>query len=193
MKLIDKPITEIWKKINRIYRTTKASRYFDFKHPDKYKQRYTKYNKIKQKNYKLKKCKCGCGQRTYHNYARGHYSRIFHPSTQDYVKLKLKGINHHNWKGGKIIRDGYLYIYKPNHPNATKAGYVLKHRLVKEHQLKRYLTKNEIVHHNDGNKLNNNENNLKLFKNINKHSTQHYIDRSKDDTNGRFVSEVRLK
>ena len=57
----------------------------------------------------------------------------------------------------------YLYALVPNHPNATKNGYVLEHRVVMELHLNRYLTKHEIVHHIDENKHNNNINNLQVM------------------------------
>src|SRR5689334_22036255 len=44
------------------------------------------------------------------------------------------------WKGGRRIdKDGYVLIYAPDHPQATKAGYVREHRLVMEQHLERYL------------------------------------------------------
>lgn len=67
------------------------------------------------------------------------------------------------------MRDGYKYIYAPTHPNATKAGYVCEHRLVMEKKLGRYLTKKEVVHHRDENKLNNREDNLRLSKSTGRH------------------------
>ena len=63
----------------------------------------------------------------------------------------------------KTIRKGeYLYGLVPNHPKATKNGYVLEHRLVMEVFLGRYLTDQEIVHHRDENKHNNALSNLQL-------------------------------
>ena len=55
---------------------------------------------------------------------------------------------------------GYIYIYKPEHPNRESNGYMLEHRLVMEEELGRYLTKEERVHHIDGDKINNNPENL---------------------------------
>lgn len=73
------------------------------------------------------------------------------------------GPGHPEWKGGRIQRKGYWYIYAPEHPRATKAGYVLEHRLVMEHELGRYLETHEVVHHRDRNRENNAPENLQVF------------------------------
>ena len=57
------------------------------------------------------------------------------------------GENHPAWKGGGIKQRGYLLTHQPNHPYATSGGYVLKHRLIAEKALSRYLKPGEIVHH----------------------------------------------
>lgn len=75
-----------------------------------------------------------------------------------------KGKNHFKWKGGKIInKDGYLLIWNKKHPNCNYCGYVQKHRLVMEKFINRYLTKNEVVHHINENKLDNRISNLQLM------------------------------
>lgn len=56
---------------------------------------------------------------------------------------------------------GYIQIWMPSHPNAVN-GYVPEHRLVMERRLGRYLNKTETVHHIDGNRLNNEIDNLQL-------------------------------
>ena len=66
---------------------------------------------------------------------------------------------HPKWKGQKR-NNGYNYIYFPEHPNSGKAGYVSEHRLIISKILNRALTKNDIIHHLDGNRLNNNKTNL---------------------------------
>lgn len=68
------------------------------------------------------------------------------------------------WNIEKIISKGdYNYALVPDHPNATKNGYVLEHRIVMENHLGRLLNTNEVVHHIDGNKKNNSIDNLQLF------------------------------
>lgn len=43
--------------------------------------------------------------------------------------------------------EGYILIYKPEHPNARKDGYMFEHRLVLEEKLGRFLLPTEIPHH----------------------------------------------
>jgi len=68
------------------------------------------------------------------------------------------------WNIQKLVKKGdYVYAVVPEHPNATKRGYVLHHRIVMENLLNRLLTVDEIVHHKDENKKNNNIANLELM------------------------------
>lgn len=57
----------------------------------------------------------------------------------------------------------YTFIYMPSHPKASSNGCVYEHVLVAEQKLGRPLTKDEVVHHIDGNKKNNNPDNLMIF------------------------------
>lgn len=58
---------------------------------------------------------------------------------------------------------GYILIKCRNHPNTTKQGYIQEHRLVMEKHIGRYLTKDEDVHHINGNKQDNRIENLELI------------------------------
>lgn len=69
------------------------------------------------------------------------------------------GVLSRTWKGGKFISDdGYEMVLIPG-----KGTYTTKQKLVMEEYLGRTLTSNEIVHHKDGNKLNNKISNLDLL------------------------------
>lgn len=84
-----------------------------------------------------------------------------------------------NNKGGRRInKQGYVEIWNPKNENSNKKGYVLEHRLVMSEYIGRPLRKDEIVHHIDRNKRNNNISNLELMTN-NEHSIQH----EKEDKN----------
>jgi hypothetical protein len=67
------------------------------------------------------------------------------------------------WKGGKKILKGYLWLWQPDHPRASKSGYVAEHRLIAEGMLGRHLLRSEVVHHRDGDPMNNSPANLQVF------------------------------
>lgn len=75
-----------------------------------------------------------------------------------------RGSDHPNWKGGRRIQRGYVYLYVPDHPRAGKRGAVQEHRLIMEQHLGRYLEPDEIVHHLNGIKDDNRLENLQLVK-----------------------------
>ena len=45
---------------------------------------------------------------------------------------------------------GRWFAHFPNHPSATKEGYVARSRLIVEGKIRRFLTSEEIVHHING-------------------------------------------
>ena len=67
------------------------------------------------------------------------------------------------WKGGRVIKHGYVELYMPDHPMSNKDGYVREHRLVMAQHLGRMLKPYEDVHHIDGNRMNNHISNLMLL------------------------------
>lgn len=79
------------------------------------------------------------------------------------------------WEIKKLIRKGdYIYALVPNHPNATKNGYVLHHRIVMENHLGRLLNKDEVVHHKNQDKFDNRIENLEVM-NIKEHCKHHML------------------
>ena len=80
-------------------------------------------------------------------------------------RKKLYGENNPAWRGGRALHgDGYMRIRMIDHPNNVD-GYILEHRLVMEKHLGRYLNSEEIVHHKNGDRLENRIVNLMLLTN----------------------------
>ena len=88
------------------------------------------------------------------------------------------------WKIEKIVRKGdYDYAVVKNHPNASKYGYVLHHRVILENHLERLLNSNEVVHHKNGIKRDNRLENLELML-VGEHERLHQAER------GRTMAEL---
>lgn len=117
-----------------------------------------KVEKIKKDGLKAKQCSHACYSKT--RKRRGPYEK-------------------------KIISKKYVYIYKPDHPQAvgTKKLYMAKHRLMMEEKLGRYLTKAEIVHHINEDTMDNRIENLELMT-ASDHCKHHVNKRSRE--NGKF-------
>lgn len=88
------------------------------------------------------------------------------------IKKIWQGENHPSWKTGTTLRDGYRLIKQPEHPNATKSGYILEHRFVMSEHLGRPLLPGEIIHHKNGDKSDNRIENLEIT-NWTDHSREH--------------------
>lgn len=74
------------------------------------------------------------------------------------------------WNGGRRREpEGYVLVRCPEHPHASKQGYVREHRLVMERKLGRFLLPEEVVHHKDGKPRNNAPSNLRVFRNNAEH------------------------
>ncbi len=81
--------------------------------------------------------------------------------------LDFFGVIRYNISMKNVLLDnttGYLYFCEVGHPLATgNAHRVLLHRHIVSEHLGRPLSKDEIVHHKDGNKLNNSIDNLEVM------------------------------
>lgn len=81
--------------------------------------------------------------------------------------VKRSGERHAMWKGGRMVDwNGYVRVLVPaDDPFASMRmhdGYVLEHRLMMARKLGRPLLRTETVHHKDGNRQNNADDNLQL-------------------------------
>jgi hypothetical protein len=81
-----------------------------------------------------------------------------------YKAVNAVGSGNSNWRGGvQHERDGRIRRFAPEHPAATKQGYVYEYRLVAEEKLGRYLRPDEIVHHVNGDPSDNRSDNLAVM------------------------------
>lgn len=101
--------------------------------------------------------------------SRVHKGKVLSDETKHKISEshKIKGMGHL-----KLRSDGYISVYFPNHPSASSDGYIMQHRLIMEKQLGRYLTKDEIVHHINFKRADNDINNLQLM-NPKEHMSYH--------------------
>ena len=83
----------------------------------------------------------------------------------------------HNWKGGRTITPhGYIIIrVGKDHHLSDVRGYAYEHRIVAEKKLRRKLKKGELVHHINGDKQDNREENLEVVGCIAEHHFHHRV------------------
>ena len=120
-------------------------------------------NSSKRVRYQCERCKNEF-KTTYQSYTKGQRRRD--NSLKTYCQPCASHLNH--WNGGvRYTEDGYKDI------RVAKGKYKREHRLVVEEQIGRELTAKEIVHHVDGDKLNNDFENLALCANKSEHQRAH--------------------
>jgi hypothetical protein len=83
------------------------------------------------------------------------------------------GSRHGRWKGGRLVRCGYVLLWVPEHNNSDIKGYIKEHRYKMSIYLKRDLKEKEVVHHINGDRADNRLSNLILCKNNAEHSRIH--------------------
>lgn len=64
----------------------------------------------------------------------------------------------------KSVFGDYRYIRIKEHPSANSLGYVAEHKVVAENEIGRLLEEDEVVHHINGDKLDNSPDNLAVMK-----------------------------
>lgn len=105
-------------------------------------------------NYK-KPCACGCGELIWNRDKFYRLTSFVHGHSTKLLNKTRKGDKHYAWKGGRFIHHtGYAYVYR-------NGRYIYEHRAVYEEHYKCCLLPSTIIHHKDGNKLNNKIRNLR--------------------------------
>lgn len=108
-------------------------------------------------------CVCGCGAQPSvgRRFVLGHHAR-----------QQPTGDAAYRWAGGRHTSSrGYAFLW------VDSRGYVQEHRLVMEQMVGRRLTRQEVVHHRNHNKLDNRPENLVLVSHQAEHiRTHHTID-----------------
>ena len=105
----------------------------------------------------------GCSTGNIYSWMKSY--QIDRRSLSEAVKLRRRNSRFKNpdWEPTKAKREGYIVVYKPDHPNADKSGRIFEHRLVMSQIIGRPLESGEYVHHINGIRDDNRPKNLELI------------------------------
>jgi len=115
--------------------------------------RIKRFNDYRHIKVEIKLCECGCGefipklnkQKKLARFKHGHNWQGLHHSVVS--RKKISAANKVNkWKGGRVMKGGYIKIYKPEHHYRDNV-YVMEHRLVWENHNNAILLPWADIHH----------------------------------------------
>jgi hypothetical protein len=128
-------------------------------------------------------CQCSCGKTTAvrgrdlrqgHTRSCGCLARELTSKRSAELLRRKSGSDSYAWKGGRTIGcGGYIKVYKPDHPRADSKGYIFEHILVAERLLGEYIPEGYVVHHLNGIRNDNREENLWIFPSQSAHMAHH--------------------
>ena len=101
------------------------------------------------------------------------YSDYEH-SNETREKMRTSHIGKSSKRYPYILHGGYRMLYKPEHLNSNKQGYIFEHRYILSQHIGRPLSKKEVVHHKDENPMNNDISNLELCESAGMHTKKHH-------------------
>ena len=105
--------------------------------------------------------------------------------------MKCTRENNNNWRGGRSkTQHGYILIrVGVDHPMADVRGYAYEHRIVAAQKLGRLLLPGEKVHHTDGDKENNDPENIEVVVG----NADHFLRHRKAGSNRRLPGESNIE
>jgi len=145
-----------------------------------------KFYGASNKKVKAVRCKCDCSNQTESVIAE---QVLLRGQSNSCGCVKPERMIAHNTE---YSNGNYSFVYNPDHPNSSKSGhpgYVYKHRLIASKIIGRPLTKDEVVHHIDGNKQNNSPENLMVLTQS-QHSKLHAFIRKGDPSPYSHINDV---
>lgn len=111
-----------------------------------------------------------------------HKNKHLSDKTKHKISLSHKGVftNPSEYGGHEKIRsDGYISVYLPEHPYSSNDGYVMKHHLVMEKYIGKYIENGFVVHHINHIRDDNQIENLQLMT-FKEHAGLHMTERHKN-------------